>query len=68
MNLTLMLRAIGKVIGWRLRGRGWPNPFLRPNTREPIYPVTVLSPERREALRQAVRAAPGGVAPISSPP
>jgi len=52
LNLPFILRAIGKVLGWRLRGRAWPHPFFRPNTREPIYPVTVLSPERREALRQ----------------
>ncbi|MET3838646.1 DUF6151 family protein [Bradyrhizobium sp. OAE829] len=52
LNLPLILRAIAKVIGWRLRGRTWPHPFFRPNTREPIYPATVLSPARREALRQ----------------
>ena len=52
LNLPLLLRAIAKVLGWRLRGRTWPHPFFRPNVREPIYPVTVLSPERREALRQ----------------
>ena len=51
LNLPLMLRAIAKVLGWRLGGRNWPHPFFRP-TREPIFPVTVLSPERREALRQ----------------
>jgi hypothetical protein len=47
-----MLRAIAKVLGWRLGGRSWPHPFFRPNTREPMFPLTVLSPERREALRQ----------------
>ena len=52
LNLPLMLRAIAKVLGWRLTGRSWPHPFFRPNTREPIFPLTVLSPERREALRQ----------------
>jgi len=52
LNLPLMLRAIAKVLGWRLGGRNWPHPFFRPNTREPIFPLTVLSPERREALRQ----------------
>ena len=52
LNLPLMLRAIAKVLGWRLGGRSWPHPFFRPNTREPMFPLTVLSPERREALRQ----------------
>jgi hypothetical protein len=51
-NLPLMLRAIAKVLGWRLSGKAWPNPFFRPNTREPTYPITVVSAERREALRQ----------------
>jgi hypothetical protein len=51
MNLSLMLRAIRMVLGWRLRGRAWPNPFLARETRVPIYPVTVLSPAQREALR-----------------
>ena len=52
LNLPLMLRAIAKLLGWRLGGRSWPHPFFRPNTREPIFPLTVLSPERHEALRQ----------------
>jgi hypothetical protein len=51
LNLSLLLRAIGKVLGWRLRGKVWPHPFFQPRTREPIYPLTVLSPEQREALR-----------------
>jgi hypothetical protein len=52
LNLPLMLRAIAKVLGWRLTGKAWPHPFFSSNTREPIYPLTVLSPERREALRK----------------
>jgi len=51
MNLSLMLRAIGKVIGWRLGGKTWPHPFFGRETRAPIYPLTVLSQEKREALR-----------------
>ena len=30
----------GLVLGWRLRGRAWPHPFFRRDTRAPIYPVT----------------------------
>jgi hypothetical protein len=48
---TLFLRAIGKVIGWRLRGKTWPHPFFAHDTRAPIYPVAVISRDRREALR-----------------
>jgi hypothetical protein len=51
INLGLLLRAITKVLGWRLRGRAWPHPFFDQKTREPIYPLTVLSNEQREALR-----------------
>lgn len=51
ISLRLMLRAIRMVLGWRLRGRAWPNPFFRRDTRAPIYPVTVLSQAEREALR-----------------
>lgn len=51
LDLSLILRAIGKVLGWRLRGKTWPHPFFKRDTREPIYPVTVLSREQRETLR-----------------
>jgi hypothetical protein len=48
---SLMLRVVAKVLGWRLRGRTWPHPFFKRDTSGPIYPLTVLSHERREALR-----------------
>lgn len=51
MQPSLLLRAIRMVLGWRLWGRTWPHPFFRRDTRAPIYPVTVLSPAEREALR-----------------
>jgi hypothetical protein len=51
INLRLLLRAITKVLGWRLRGRTWPHPFFDQQTREQIYPLTVLSNEQRQALR-----------------
>jgi hypothetical protein len=51
INLTVLLRAITRVLGWRLRGRAWPHPFFHLKTREPIYALKVLSQEQREALR-----------------
>jgi len=51
MQPSLLLRAIRMVLGWRLRGQAWPNPFFARDTRAPIYPLTVLSPAEREALR-----------------
>lgn len=52
INLSLLVRVIGRVLGWRLRGRTWPHPFFKRDTREPVYPATVLSHEAREALRR----------------
>ncbi len=51
IRLSLLARVIFRVLGWRLRGQAWPHPFFRQNTSEPIYPLTVLSEEQREALR-----------------
>ncbi len=51
VKLSLMLRALGKVFGWRLRGQAWPHPFFRRETGAPAYPIKVLSKEEREALR-----------------
>jgi hypothetical protein len=51
LNLSLLLRAIGRVLAWRFGGRTWPHPFFGRETRAPIYPLTVVSQEKREALR-----------------
>lgn len=50
-NVRLLARAVGKVLGWKLRGQSWPHPFFDRQRRAPIYPVTVLSRDEREALR-----------------
>lgn len=47
----LLLRMLGKMLAWKLRGRTWPHPFFDRARREPTYPVTVLPPAEREALR-----------------
>jgi len=51
LNLSLVLRAIGKVLSWKVLGKTWPHPFFKREAREPIYPITVLSREQRDALR-----------------
>ena len=48
----LLIRALAKVLGWRLRGKTWPHPFFARETGEPIHPLTVISREEREALRK----------------
>jgi hypothetical protein len=51
VTLPLMLRTLGKIFSWRLRGRAWPHPFFKRDSGAPAYPVDVLSPKEREALR-----------------
>ena len=50
-NPGLFARALGKVIGWRLRGGSWPHPFFERSPHGPRFPLTTLSPREREALR-----------------
>ena len=51
LNLLLLLRAVAKILGWRLSGKAWPHPFFSRGPDAPLYPVNVLSHEEREALR-----------------
>jgi hypothetical protein len=51
LNLLLLLRALGRLFGWRFKGQAWPHPFFSRETGAPLYAVTVLSAEKREALR-----------------
>jgi hypothetical protein len=50
-QLRFLARVTRLILGWKLRGRGWPHPFFDRATRAPRYPVTVLTREEREAVR-----------------
>ncbi|WP_437611202.1 DUF6151 family protein [Sorangium sp. So ce834] len=50
-NVPLLARMIGKVLGWKIRGKGWPHPFFDRASGNPKYPVTVLPQAERDALR-----------------
>jgi hypothetical protein len=50
-NPWLFARAMGMVLGWRLRSKTWPHPFFDQATRAPTYPVTTLARSERDALR-----------------
>ncbi|MFO0617394.1 MAG: DUF6151 family protein [Polyangiaceae bacterium] len=52
-NAPFLLRTIGKILGWKIRGRAWPHPFFDRSTGEPRFPVRVLTREERRAARQA---------------
>jgi hypothetical protein len=52
MPIRIVARSILKVLGWRIRGRTWPHPFFKRTTRAPIYPITILTKEQRDALRR----------------
>jgi len=59
LNLPLLLRAIAKMLGWRFGGRSWPHPFFSRETGAPLYAVTALSKEQRDALRPLCGPRPG---------
>ena len=51
LSLRFLVRAVSMMLRWRIRGEAWPNPFFERETREPRFPVTILSLQDREALR-----------------
>lgn len=51
MPIGVVVRALSKVIGWRLAGKAWPHPFFERAKTTPIYPVRVLTLSERDALR-----------------
>jgi hypothetical protein len=50
-NLPLVWQVIKRLLGWWLKRRAWPHPFFSRETGAPLYEVTVLPREQREALR-----------------
>lgn len=50
-QLGLIAHVLRLMLGWKLRGKAWPHPFFDRATQAPSHPVTILSPEEREALR-----------------
>ena len=51
VSFGLILRTLRLILSWRLSGKTWPHPFFDQATRQPRYPITVLTREQREALR-----------------
>jgi hypothetical protein len=51
LNLGLIFGAVGKMLGWKLRGKTWPHPYFDRATQLPNRPVTILAKSEREALR-----------------
>jgi hypothetical protein len=47
-NLRMAAHLLRLVLGWRLGGRAWPNPFFDRATQRPSRPITVLAPAERE--------------------
>jgi hypothetical protein len=47
----LMVTAVAKVLWWKFTGRGSPHPLMNRDTGEPLYSVTILSRQERDALR-----------------
>lgn len=45
--LAIVIRTIWKIMGWRLAGLSWPHPFFDRASKEPVFPVDVVSSARR---------------------
>jgi hypothetical protein len=51
MNLRIVVRAMLRVLGWKLTGKTWPHPFFDRATGAPVYPLRVIALDERQALR-----------------
>jgi hypothetical protein len=52
LDFKLMIRAVGKMLGWKLRGKTWPHPYFDRATRQPNRPVTIMAKSERESLQR----------------
>jgi hypothetical protein len=50
-TVRLVTRALGLMLGWRLRGQTWPHPYFDRATRKPTRPLSIVTKAEREALR-----------------
>lgn len=50
-SLRIIGRVLRIILGWRLGGKAWPNPFFLTGTKDPAFPVKILSRAERDALR-----------------
>jgi hypothetical protein len=57
LNPRLIARSLRMVLGWRLFGRTWPDPFFDRATRAPSFTVAV--PPGARGTASAVRSGPG---------
>ena len=51
VGFGLFVRSVKRVLGWKVGGKSWPQPFFDRGAPEPRYPVTVVTPAEREAAR-----------------
>ncbi len=50
-QLRMLAHVLPLLLGWKLRGRGWPHPFFDQKTKEPRAPVSILPATERAPLR-----------------
>lgn len=67
LNLRLIARMLGKVLGWKLGGQTWPHPFFDQATKAPKHKVALIERSQREALRGLCGPHAAKVAPSSQP-
>lgn len=65
-TFLMIAHALRLVLGWKLRGKAWPHPFFDRASGTPIYKVTTLSSDEREALRARCGPNPTGVTTSAS--
>jgi hypothetical protein len=51
-GLRTIAKITGLILGWRISGRTWPHPYFDRATRQPKWPVRVLTPDERQGLEE----------------